>query len=93
MLFLGNTWISRYPLNRYTRIQPDYAPLDSILATANARKVHADYEASIKQGKEQNSLDNYKYELYLKKCMKMIYGWKYLNPAVLMFMCSDKWIL
>ena len=67
MLFLGNTWISRYPLNRYTRIQPDYAPLDSILATANARKVHADYEASIKQGKEQNSLDNYKYELYLKK--------------------------
>jgi hypothetical protein len=53
--------------NWFPIIQPDYAPLDSILATANARKVHADYEASIKQHKEQNSLDNYKYELYLKK--------------------------
>jgi len=48
-------------------IPPDYAPVDAILATAHARKTHADYEATLKQAKEQQGLNDFKYELYLKK--------------------------
>lgn len=48
-------------------IQPDYAPVDAIFAAAHARKSHADYEAIVKHAKGELALNEYKYELYLKK--------------------------
>lgn len=51
---------------------PSYAPVDSILAIAHARKNEELYDTYVKKHKEYLELKDYQYEIYVKKAHENI---------------------